>query len=165
MKLVKIKRPGGTYGYVVRQCADDEFGTWLFGARGSPWSAPHDKGVLPVDVVVLVADARPFVAWWVDDLDDPRIEVDVCLPPTRSETGWTYVDLELDPVRHENGYRVDIEDWDEYHQSMASGQMSPEEAELAARTALDLSTQLRDQDSAWIEAGWQRLREAVAAAR
>lgn len=81
VRLVKIKRPGGAYCYCLRRWSDDEHGTWLFGPAGSRWSAPHDDGVLPVDVLVLIAQDRPFVAWWVADPDDMRIELDVCLPP------------------------------------------------------------------------------------
>ncbi|MEH0985094.1 DUF402 domain-containing protein [Micromonospora sp. CPCC 205556] len=100
---------------------------------------------------------RPWVAWWVDDPADRRLEIDVCLPPESTEAGWRYVDLELDPVLHERDSRVEIEDWDEYEQACRNGWMSADEAELAVSTAEDRAEALRRRDEPWQQRGWQLL--------
>src|SRR5688572_15905936 len=109
MRLIKVKRPGGVYWFDLDVVLVDDNGTWLHGPIGSRWVAPHDSGTLPVAVLVLLAPDRPWAAWWVDDPADRRLEIDVCLPPEPLGQAWRYVDLELDPVRHEQDGRVEIE--------------------------------------------------------
>ncbi|AVT32894.1 hypothetical protein C6361_29365 [Plantactinospora sp. BC1] len=157
VRLCKIKRPGGVFWFELQQVRQDRDGTWLRGAAGSPWGAPHDSGVLPVSVVVLLAAGRPWVAWWVDDPADPRLEIDVCLPPESTGVGWRYVDLELDPVLHRRDSRVEIEDWDEYEQACRDGWMSADDARVARSTAEDRAGALRRRDEPWQERGWQML--------
>jgi len=157
-RLEKIKRPGGVYWFDLIRIGHDEHGTWLRGSIDSPWSAPHDSGVLTVPLVVLLAEGRPWAAWWVADPADPRLEIDVCLPPERTATGWRYIDLELDPIRHENESRVEIEDWDEYEEARRAGWMSAADAELAVATAEDLAAALRRGDDPWQAHGWRLLR-------
>jgi len=60
-----------------------------------------------------------------------RLSIDVCLPPEPRPDGRRYVDLELDPVRHEADGRVEIEDWDEYQESVDAGWMTRSDADLA----------------------------------
>jgi hypothetical protein len=108
VRLSKIKRPGGVFWFDLQPVAQDRDGTWLHGRAGSAWCAPHDAGTLPVAVLVLLAQGRPWAAWWVDDPADRRLEIAVCLPPEATEAGWQYVDLELDPVLHEQDWRVEI---------------------------------------------------------
>ena len=155
IRLHKIKRPGGRYWFDLDQFRQDDDGTWLRGPIGSPWGAPHDSGELPVPVVLLLAEGRPWVAWWVDDPADRRLEIDICLPPERIEGGWRYVDLELDPIRHEHDSRVEIEDWDEYEESLAAGWMSAADGELARTTAEDLAERLRTGAGDWQRRGWE----------
>jgi hypothetical protein len=112
-----------------------------------------------VPVVVLLAPGRPWVAWWVGDPADRRLEIDVCLPPHATEDGWRYVDLELDPVLHQRDSRVEIEDWDEYDDARRDGWMSADEAELARSTAENRARALRHRDEPWQERGWQILSE------
>ncbi|MGX7673070.1 DUF402 domain-containing protein [Plantactinospora sp. DSM 117369] len=157
VRLCKIKRPGGVFWFDLQQIIEDRAGTWLWGPAGSPWGAPHDSGALPVPVVVLLAAGRPWVAWWVGDPADRRLEIDVCLPPERTEAGWRYIDLELDPVLHERDSRVEIEDWDEYEQACRNGWMSADDAKLAQSTADDRAGALRRRDEPWQERGWQML--------
>ncbi|GIG87928.1 hypothetical protein Pen02_28640 [Plantactinospora endophytica] len=114
-----------------------------------------------MSVVVLLAPGRPWVAWWVDDPADRRLEIDVCLPPEATEAGWRYVDLELDPVLHMRDSRVEIEDWDEYEQACRDGWMSPDEAKIAQVTAEDRAGALRRRDEPWQERGWQMLSQQV----
>lgn len=157
VRLCKVKRPGGVFWFDLRHVLRDGDGTWLLGPVGSPWGAPHDSGTLPVPVLVLLAPGRPWVAWWVDDPADRRLEIDVCVPPHDTETGWRYIDLELDPVLHVRDSRVEIEDWDEYEQACRNGSMSPEDAALALATAEDRAEALRRRDEHWQERGWQML--------
>jgi hypothetical protein len=157
VRLCKIKRPGGTYWFDLQEILQDRDGTWLWGPVGSRWGAPHDHGVFAVPVLVLLAAGRPWVSWWVDDPADRRLEIDVCLPPTVTDTGWRYVDLELDPVVHERDSRVEIEDWDEYEQACRDGFMCAQDAELARFVAEERAEVLRRRDEPWLERGWQLL--------
>jgi hypothetical protein len=158
MSLSKVKRPGGVHWYGFQPIAQDGDGTWLWGPVGSPWQAPHDDGTSAVPVLVWLATGRPWAAWWVDEPADRRLEIDVCLPPEPTADGWRYVDLELDPVRHEGDGRVEIEDWDEYEESLRHGWMSAADAELARVTAERCAEELRRGTEAWIHRGWQMLR-------
>src|SRR5207302_8747100 len=97
-RLDKIKRPAGVFAFDMRVAITDEVGTWLYYPIGSTWRAPHDTGTMPFDALLLVTAGEPFVSWWVDDPDDPRVEIDICIPPTETDAGWSFVDLELDPV-------------------------------------------------------------------
>lgn len=94
VRLHKFKRPGGAFWFDLDLLLQDADGTWLRGSVGSPWGAPHDRGKLSVPVVVLLAVSRPWVAWWVGDPADRRLDIDVCLPPEKTESGWRYTDLE-----------------------------------------------------------------------
>ncbi len=157
VRLDKIKRPGGVFWYDFQQVGQDIDGTWLRGPAGSSWGAPHDCGTLSVPVVVLLAVNRPWVAWWVDDPADQRLEIDVCLPPDATDAGWRYVDLELDPVLHRPGGRVEIEDWDEYEEARRKGWMNAEDAQLARTTAERCADVLRQGAEPWLGRGWQML--------
>ncbi|MBU2664739.1 DUF402 domain-containing protein [Actinoplanes bogorensis] len=160
MRLHKIKRPGGLYTFDFSTVAEDDDGTWLLAPIGSPWRAPHDSGRSTVPVVVLLATGRPWATWWVGDPADRRLEIDVCLPPTRIEEGWQYVDLELDPVLHRDGNRVEIEDWDEYDESIRTGNMTSDDAKLALVTAEGCAQLLRRRSEPWLERGWKLLADA-----
>ncbi|MBM0259619.1 DUF402 domain-containing protein [Micromonospora sp. 4G55] len=149
VRLSKIKRPGGIFWFDLEPVLQDRDGIWLRGPAGSSWGAPHDSGTLPTH------DGPPWVAWWVGDPTDRRLEIDVCLPPERTEAGWRYIDLELDPVLHERDSRVEIEDWDEYEQACRDGWMSVDDAQLAQSTAEDRAEALRRRDEPWQERGWQ----------
>lgn len=157
MRLVKVKRPGGLFWYEVDAMIDDSDGTWLHGPAGSRWGAPHDSGALSVATLILLHPDRPWVVWWVADPADRRIEIDVCLPPERTDQGWRYVDLELDPVRHEQTSRIGIEDEDEFEESRRRGWMSPAEAGLARHAADDGARMLRQRDQSWSARGWRLL--------
>ncbi|MBL7259800.1 DUF402 domain-containing protein [Paractinoplanes lichenicola] len=156
-RLWKIKRPGGIYRFDFRTVAEEAEGAWLWAPVGTPWAAPHDEGASAVPVVVWLAEGRPWAAWWVGEPGDRRLEIDVCLPPEVVEDGWRYVDLELDPVLHVDEGRVEIEDWDEYEESLLRGWMTAGDAGLARATAEKCAATLRERREPWLERGWQLL--------
>jgi hypothetical protein len=160
VRLHKVKRPGGVYWFGFEQVAHDADGTWLRAPIGSPWHAPHEDGTSTVPVVVLLATGRPWAAWWVGDPAGRRLEIDVCLPPSTTEDGWRYVDLELDPVWHENDGRVEIEDEDEYEESWRGGFMSADDAKLARVVAEGCAQLLRRDTEPWLRRGWGLLDQA-----
>lgn len=161
VRLSKLKRPGGVFWFDLWLAGEDCDGTWLWGPTGSSWGAPHDSGALSVPVVVFLAPDRPWVAWWVGDPADRRLEIDVCLPPQPFEGGWRYIDLELDPVLHERDLRVEIEDWDEYEQAGRNGWMSADDADLAQVIAEERAEVHRRRDEPWLERGWQMLSQLM----
>lgn len=157
LKLRKIKRPAGVGYFDVLYLTEDEFGVWLYGPAGSTWEAPHDRGKLPFDFVALVNPNNWWVAWWVDDPKDKRLEIDVCLPPQREDDGWSYVDLELDPIRHESGL-VEIQDRDEFEDACQRGWITPENAKAANATAEAMEMWLSRRDEPLGQEGWKKLR-------
>lgn len=161
LRLSKIKRPAGVFWFDLHPVCEDADGTWLRGPVGTRWGAPHDSGTLAVPVVVLLAAERPWVAWWVGDPADRRLEIDVCLPPRRTDTGWRFVDLELDPVLHERDSRVEIEDRDEFEQACRDGWIGVAEAALARSTAEERAAALRRRDEPWQARGWHLLTGGV----
>ena len=158
VRLDKVKRPGGVFAFDMSLLDEDDLGVWLAYPTGAAWRAPHGTGTMPFDAVLLLVPGRPYVTWWVDDPDDPRVEVDVCLPPERTHDGWTYVDLELDPVRHERTGLVEVEDADELEEALARGWMPPADGALARATAADIAAALGARTEPWGDVGWERLR-------
>jgi predicted RNA-binding protein associated with RNAse of E/G family len=110
-----------------------------------------------VPVVVLLATGRPWVTWWVGDPADRRLEIDVSRAPEVTEAGWHYVDLELDPIRHESDGRVEIEDWDEYDEACRNDWMSADDAKLALVVAEGCAHALRLGTEPWLQRGWHLL--------
>ncbi|GAB3239537.1 DUF402 domain-containing protein [Kineosporia babensis] len=162
VRLTKIKRPGGTLWFDLRQIHADEHGTWLYGAVGAPWSwtptgGEPETGGLDHAAVMLLAEGRPWVGWWLNLADGRQLSIDVCLPTERTPHGWTFVDLELDPVRHETNGRVEIEDWPEFDQALAQEFMSSSEGDLARRTAEQTAEMLRRGEAPWLRQGWDLL--------
>ena len=156
MKLHKVKRPAGVFVFEVELIGVDEFGTWLGARRGAGWEAPHARGVLDVDVALLVGPVNPWVGWWVDDLADRRVEIDICLSAQRVTGGWSYVDLELDPVRHQDG-SIEIEDRDEFADACHGGWISLAEREIAEVAAEQMHQALSEYQAPFGEEGWDRL--------
>src|SRR5262245_52971908 len=129
---------------------------WFYARRGSRWEAPHSIGRLPYDCVLLLSPGRFWVAVWVDDPADRRLEIDVCLAPECEHDGWSYVDLELDPIRHESGV-IQIEDYDEFDVACRDGWITPENARIALDTALAMEGALRKREEPLGDEGWRRL--------
>jgi hypothetical protein len=158
LHLDKVKRPAGVFQFDVERVEDAGAGMWLWCATDSAWRAPHDEGVMPFDALMLVDIDRPCVTWWVDDPSDPRIEIDICLAPLRTPTGWSFVDLELDPVRRELTGLVEVEDWDEFEECRQRGLIDDASAELAVANAESLRQALVERREPWGQVGWDRLR-------
>jgi hypothetical protein len=156
MKVRKIKRPAGIFTFDFRPVAEDGFGVWLHSPRGSAWEAPHDVGTMPFDVLMLLNPDRWWVALWVDDPGNKRVEIDVCLVPIRESDGWTYVDLELDPVRHEDG-TIEILDRDEFDNACRNGWIAESDAQMANAVATAMEAALRNREEPLGNEGWRRL--------
>lgn len=155
--VTKVKRPGGLRRFDLEFVQEDEHGTWLFGEVGSHWTSPKGVGVFPNPYVMLLAPGRPWGGWFIDFPHGPVLSIDVCLPAERTLHGWTYVDLELDPVRHERSGLVEVEDWDEYEEALVKGWMSGADGELAQATSEELAEELRQDTAGWIGQGWKLL--------
>lgn len=121
VRIDKVKRPAGVFEFDMELVAVEDTGLWLGYTKGAGWRAPHDRGTVPFNSIVLLRPDDPFVTWWVDDPADRRIEVDICLPPIERPDGWSFVDLELDPVRHEFTGLVEIEDEGEFRDGAREG--------------------------------------------
>ena len=159
VRLDKIKRPAGVFAFDMEVTAEDRAGTWLYYPRGSTWKAPHDAGTMPFDALLLLTPDQPFVTWWVDDPTDPRVEIDICLPPRATEAGWSFVDLELDPVRHERTGVIEIEDIDEFDEACDQGWIAPEDSQIAMAAAALMRGALGERTEPWGDDGWRRLRD------
>ena len=157
VRIDKVKRPGGVFEFDMEVVDEDHDGIWLGYTEGSNWRAPHDTGTMPFDAIVLIRPGEPHVTWWVDDPADRRVEVDVCLPPVETRDGWSFIDLELDPIRHELNGVVEIDDDDEFQDACDRGWISAAEARLATATAHALAAALIDRKEPWGETGWLRL--------
>jgi hypothetical protein len=157
VRLDKVKRPAGVFAFDMHSEAEDAAGVWLYYPAGSSWRAPHDMGTMPFDALLLLTRDRPFVTRWVDDASDRRIEIDICLPPLATDTGWSFVDLELDPVRHELTGAIEVEDADEFHDACRHGWISEDEATIARAAAADMEGALARRTEPWGDAGWRRL--------
>jgi hypothetical protein len=129
---------------------------WLHVSAGTAVNGPSAAGVFEFDCAVLVDDVHQWVAWWVDDPRGRRVSVDVCLPPARTEQGWTFVDLELDPVRHESGL-VEVDDEDEFAVACHNLWIDRHDAVLA-RGASDRAVRLLTEHiEPYGSVGWERL--------
>jgi hypothetical protein len=159
MTVWKIKRPAGRGSFDVRPLVEDQFGVWLYAPRGSVWKAPHATGTLPFDALALFSPEQWWVAWWVEDARGRRIEIDVCLPPQREPNGWSYVDLELDVVKRENG-STEVLDRDEFDAACLNGWISAQDARRADVITEAMADALRRGDEPFGEEGWRRLRLA-----
>jgi hypothetical protein len=159
VRLDKLKRPGGVFSFEFRPLGEDTCGVWLFAPVGSSWTAPHDQGTLPFDVMTLITPGRCFVTWWVDDANDPRIEIDICLPPEKKGQAWAYVDLELDVFRHEPD-AVEVKDREEFDVACGSGWITARDAEIAKTTMTEMRTALERRVEPWGDDGWRRLAHA-----
>lgn len=160
--LEKIKHPGArVFGFEMRALAADRFGTWFLMPAGSPWSAPQDAGVMPFDVVLLIGESVPWVAWWAPHPGDARLEVDVCLPPVRTAAGWRFVDLELDVFQRRSDGSVTVEDRDEFDDAVRAGTIGPDAALLAEDTARRLQQALTRGREPWVSRGWELLDAVV----
>ena len=150
----------------------DRHGVWLYTPVGSLFRGSDGEttgecevgqgnrdGGLPV-VSLVPVDGWWFATWYGNNAD-PWISVDVCTPATLVDGEWTYVDLELDPHRSQDG-RVWIDDEDEFLDACNAGTIAPDE-QVAARAAADeIERRLRALEEPFANAGWQWLRQGMA---
>ena len=97
---------GGEITFTVQPLVEDEHGQWVYGPIVRRDGAAQLGSCRSTSRAVR---PRPLVVtWWVDRPGDRRVEIGhlLRLPPERTTAGWTYVDLELDPIRHEDALEV-----------------------------------------------------------
>jgi hypothetical protein len=140
--------------------AVDQWGTWLHVPHGSPWRAPDDAGLVVADRVVLMDPRHAWVPWWIEDPDERRLEIDVCLPPVSLGEDWSFVDLELCVRGDEFGFVGRAGD-DDIRAAGDDGRISPEEAELALAAAHQLEVALQRGQEPFGAMGWSRLVQAL----
>jgi hypothetical protein len=74
-----------------------------------------------------------------------------------TDAGWSFIDLELDPVRHEHTGFVEVQDWDEFDDACARGVISLDEAAIARTTSAEMASVLAESVEPWGDEGWERL--------
>lgn len=173
MGIRKVKRARGWCGrwraYVL---GEDRYGVWLYTPVGSLFRASdgqttgecevgqgnRDAG-LPV-VSLVPVDGWWFATWYGNG-GDSWVAVDICTPATLVDDEWTYVDLELDPHRAQDG-RVWIADEDEFVEACDAGIISRDEQVAARTAATEVERLLRVQGEPFGSVGWRWLHRAMA---
>ena len=142
----------------ARVLGTDPFGTWLFCAQGEIHrKADGSALVVPSDGVQLLPSSGWWAAWWWRR--DHWIGVDICTPPTLEESGWNYVDLELDLARLADG-RVMLVDEDEFEQARIDCQLPHDVIAAAHSAAAELQIRLARDTEPVVAAGWDWLDKA-----
>ncbi|QIZ00920.1 DUF402 domain-containing protein [Streptomyces sp. S1D4-11] len=142
----------------ARLLGTDQFGTWLYCREGEVHRrADGTSLVVPSDGVQLLPCSGWWAAWWWRT--DRWISVDICTPPALGESGWSYIDLELDLARLADG-TVLLVDEDEFEQTVVEC-MIPQDVVTAARAAAsDLQSRLANASDPVVVAGWEWLERA-----
>jgi hypothetical protein len=169
----KVKRAQGWCGrwraYVL---GEDRFGVWLYTPVGSLFRGGDgatmgecEVGQGDRDAGLPVVSLVPVDGWWFatwhGHCTDPWIAADICTPATFVDGEWTYIDLELDPHRTEDG-RVWIADVDEFLAACDTGSISGDEQVAARAAASEIEQRLRVLSEPFRTAGWEWLRRAMA---
>ncbi|MFJ9774965.1 DUF402 domain-containing protein [Kitasatospora sp. NPDC101157] len=142
----------------ARVLGADEFGTWLFCAEGEVHHKANGESLtVPSDGVQLLPNSGWWAAWWWRK--EQWISVDVCTPPVLGESGWSYVDLELDLARLADG-TVLLVDEDEFEQAVVECLMPVDVVGAARAAAASLQTMLADATEPVVAAGWRWLDQA-----
>jgi len=178
--VTKIKRPIGSGSWRAVAIADDDHGQWLYtppgsvyvgwdGERATEWEVGRGNRTTSPPVIQLM----PRIGWWTacwygrggyerghagDPL--PSISVDVCTPPGFADGVWSYVDLELDPIRNEHGV-VWVDDEDEFEAACRAGLISATEEREARRTADQIQQMLEERAEPFGNVGWDHLERAI----
>ena len=155
--IEKVKRPGGVYVFEAIEIGEDEFGTWLYTAAGTTWRSPNQSGTVPVHFVGVFSSARPGPIVFAEG---SHVSFDVGLPPERTDRGWRYVDLELDPIIRPDG-TVEIEDEDEFEEACRAGWIDESAALLARRVADEAVEALKRGDEPYATVGFAWLEAAI----
>ncbi len=143
----------------ARVLGTDEFGTWLYCAKGqSHHKADGGTTLVPSDGVQFFPASGWWSAWWWRE--GSWIGVDICTPPARDERGWTYVDLELDLARLADG-KVIFADEDEFEQAIVDCQLPDDVVAASRSTAEEIRAMLGREDEPVVAAGWQWLAQVA----
>ncbi|MEU8515785.1 DUF402 domain-containing protein [Kitasatospora sp. NPDC048722] len=141
----------------TRVLGTDEFGTWPFCAEGEVHhKADGESLTVPGDVQLLPRSGW-WAAWWWRK--ERWISVDVCTPPVLGESGWSYVDLELDLARLADG-TVLLVDEDEFEQAVVECRMPADVVRAARAAAAASQIMLADATEPVVTAGWRWLDRA-----
>lgn len=119
---------------------------------GGTWTCPSPG-------IQLLTKDRWWVAWWWLT-EEPWCAADVCTPTTLEDGAWTYVDLELDCVGDERGFR-ELVDEDEFLAAVDAGLISPSEVAPARAASVEVEALLRNAEAPFGVVPWARLREAA----
>ena len=104
-------------------------------------------------------------AWWFGHWKIFRghrtVAIDLCTPATFAGDEWTYVDLELDVYKSDDG-TIDVFDEDELEEAVAHGLIAEEERRTCLDVAGKLKARLHIEDPVFNRLGWSRLEAATA---
>ncbi|MBO4259213.1 DUF402 domain-containing protein [Streptomyces griseorubiginosus] len=151
--LPDATEPRSVSEWDARVLGTDQFGTWLFCGEGEIHRGSNGESwVVPSDGVQLLPDSGWWAAWWWRT--DRWISVDICTPPALGESGWSYVDLELDLARLADG-TVLLVDEDEFEQTVVECRISADVVAEARAAAADLQIRLADVAVPVVAAGWE----------
>lgn len=157
--VAKHKRPYGIVSqwdaYVLRE---DTHGLWLHSPKdsvhhirnGERWIAPWNG------VQLLPRDAPWWVAWFWDRPGSRWIVGDICTPAVKRDDGWSYIDLELDPIGHERGFDH-LADEDEFCEAVEAGHITPTEERRARDAARDIAEAMTRRQEPFGITGWLAL--------
>jgi hypothetical protein len=178
--IKKVKRPIGSGRWRAYAVGEDAHGRWFYTPPGSAYlgwdglrTVEWEVGRGNRDTCPPVLQLIPNAGWWTacwygrdgyvpgqagDPL--PSIAVDVCTPPVFVEGEWTYTDLELDPLKNEEGV-VWIDDEDEFAAACDARLIPPDEQREARRTADEIVSVLQTSEEPFGKAGWDHLDRAI----
>ena len=162
IRAQKRKRPNGGGTWFAYLFDEDEYGLWAFCPAGSiHHHHPAGGGMwtCPSPGLQLLTEDRWWVAWWWL-AEKPWCAADVCTPVAFEDGAWTYVDLELDCVGDEQGFR-ELADEDEFVTAVDGGLISPDEVAPARAASADVEALLRNAEAPFGPMPWSRLREAA----
>lgn len=168
----KVKLTGATGRHAAYALGTDVHGSWLFSPAGSLFRGEIDGQVGWCDaaqdpagrgrpLLQLMPTARWWVACWVATHDGVLVTADISTPAARVESGWRFVDLELDPFRHPDG-RLGVEDEDEFAAACVAGQIDADSEAGARREVVDLMAALDRRIEPYGRVGEEKLAQAVA---
>jgi Protein of unknown function (DUF402) len=136
----------------------DEFGTWLYCAKGElHHKADGSTIVVPSDGVQLLPSSGWWAAWWWREKS--WIGVDICTPPRLDESGWSYIDLELDLARLADG-EVMLVDEDEFERAIIDCRLPDDVVAALRSTAAEIRSALARENDPVVAAGWNWLARA-----
>lgn len=161
LSIRKRKRNRGSGQWRAYLLDEDEHGLWAY---CPPGSLHHDEGGgswrVPCPGLQLIPQHRWWVAWWWLDSTRPWCAADVCTPARLEQQVWSYLDLELDPVGDEDGFR-EVADEEEFVQAVREGQISSHEAKMAREAAGEVERFMRSLIAPFNAGTWQTLRTAA----